>query len=221
MLRRSCLAAMLGVSLYGSYIDSAGAQQNDRRDVRYAAARNKIGLLHYCRDKGLLGAITAENAAEAIENGLQGLDSIEDRDREQGARAEKAGEAGFWEAGGKRDVATVATIFSTTPEGLCKGWAEDALRSPNVAQAPKQTTTPIPPTTPTVATLSPGAGAQPPVIADSEAANIPPLPMKAPNRPRTVGAPAKSPASPPAEGAPSSPPGDEEQFNRRGKPWQL
>jgi len=121
MIRRSYFAAMLGLSLCCGHTASASAQQRDGPDTFYAYARNKIGLLHYCRDKALLGQVTADRAAESIALALERLAVSDDLVKEWGDRAEKAGRAGFWEeANNRRDLASVAGIFGTTTAGLCK-----------------------------------------------------------------------------------------------------
>ena len=138
MLRRSYLAATLGLSLCCGQIASASAQQSDGPDTFYAYARNKIGLLHYCRDKALLGQVTADRAAESIELALGRLAVSDDLVKEWGDRAEKAGQAGFWEeANNRRDLASVAGIFGTTTAGLCKelaGQTRTVQRPPDTRQ---------------------------------------------------------------------------------------
>ena len=121
MLRRSYLAATLGLSVCCCCTVSASAQQSDRPEIFYEYARNKVGLLRYCRDRALLGQVTADRAIEAIELGLRRLAVSDGRIKERGDRAEKTGEAGFWEeANGRQDLASVARVFGTSPAGLCK-----------------------------------------------------------------------------------------------------
>jgi hypothetical protein len=134
---------MLGVSLWCGYAISAGAQQNDRDDFSYTYARNKIGLLHYCRDKGLLGQATVKRAAEAIEIDIGRLAISDGLVKARGDRTEKAGEAGVWEANGQRDLATIADLFGTTIAAICKELAGETrkIQQPPVAKrvAPKAT----------------------------------------------------------------------------------
>ena len=143
MLRRSYLAATLGLSVCCGCTASASAQQTDRPEIFYEYARNKIGLLRYCRDRALLGQVTADRAAEAIELGLRRLAISDPLVKERGDRAEKVGEAGFWEeADGKQDLASVAGFFGTSPAGLCKELGGPAKIQPSpVAKqlAPKVT----------------------------------------------------------------------------------
>lgn len=150
MLRRSCFAVFLGLCACGHF-SAAGAQDSDRDAQFYEFARNKIGLLRYCRDQGLIGQITAERA---IEQGQARIASIADPGasvRKRGDRAEKSGESGFWEANGQQDHASIAEDFRTTPAGLCKELAglpreakqapvaKPRVQSPPAAQAPANT----------------------------------------------------------------------------------
>ena len=112
---------MLGFSLCCGCTASASAQQSDRPVIFYEYARNKIGLLRYCRDKAFLGQVTADRAIEAIEIGLRRFAISDGLVKERGDRAEKLGEAGIWEdADGRRDLASVADLISTSFAGLCK-----------------------------------------------------------------------------------------------------
>jgi hypothetical protein len=124
MIRRSHLAVMLGLSLCCGHAASASAQQSDGPDTFYVYARNKIGLLRYCRDHALVGQVTADRAIKAVETGLRRLAVADGLARERGNKAEKTGEAGLWEeANGKQNLASVAKLFGTTPAGLCKEMA--------------------------------------------------------------------------------------------------
>lgn len=119
MLRQSSLTALLGFSIcWGA--TPAMAQQSAGPEIFYEYARNKIGLLRYCRDQGLLGQVTADRAVKAIERGLESLTISEGLVKEQGDRAEKAGERGFWEANGQHDLAGVAALRRTTLIDLCQ-----------------------------------------------------------------------------------------------------
>lgn len=121
MFRRSYLAVLLGLSLCCGHATAASAQQRDGPDTFYGYARNKIGLLRYCRDQALVGQVTADRAVKAIEIGLRGLAVSDGLAKERGDKAEKAGEAGFWEdANGKQNLASVADLFGTTTTNLCK-----------------------------------------------------------------------------------------------------
>ena len=120
---------MLGLSLCCGHTASASAQQSDGPVTFYAYARNKIGLLRYCRDQALVGQVTADRAVEAVEIGLRRLPFADRLAKERGDKAEQAGEAGFWEeANGKQDLASVAELFGTTTAGLCKELAGQARK---------------------------------------------------------------------------------------------
>jgi hypothetical protein len=143
MLRRSYLAAILGLSLCCGQTISASAQQSDGPDGFYEYARNKIGLLRYCRDQAFIGRVTADKAVEAIEIGLRRFAVSDGLVKERGDRAEKAGEAGIWEdASGKRNLASVADLISTSLAGLCRELAGQTEIQPSPAArqpAPKVT----------------------------------------------------------------------------------
>jgi hypothetical protein len=128
MFRHSYVAVMIGLGLCGGYTLPASAQQNDARDVVYEAARNKIGLFRYCRRKGLLDAAAANQAIRTVETGLKDFTNVSNLAETQGDRAEQAGEDGLLEANSNRAFADVATLFRTTPSGLCREWAEETLR---------------------------------------------------------------------------------------------
>jgi hypothetical protein len=119
MFRCSYLAVILGFGLCWGCAVAAGPKKSERENVLYEYAHNKVGLLRYCRRNGLVGSFEAERAAQDIEVGLPDLD-VDDRDvRERGDKAEKMGEAGFWDAEGREDLASAARRFNTTPSSLC------------------------------------------------------------------------------------------------------
>ncbi len=180
MLRQSFLAAMLGLSLCGSCTMQASAQQNDGRSGAYETARNKLGLLRYCSDKGLLGAITAERAIEEVEAALRQFTVPDGAARKRGYEAQKDGEAGLWEANGKKqDLASAATVLRTTPDGLCRELAEATLNvqkataAKQAAPKPAAPKTQLPANTPTVAVIEPASRPVTPVQAQA------PLPPRA------------------------------------------
>lgn len=104
----------------------ATAQQFNESDFVYEAVRNKIGLIRYCRNNGLLDPATADQAIMAV---VRNIDTSYTVPRDQGDRAQKAGEEGFWGASRTRDIASVAKLFRTTPTDLCQEWAEETLRA--------------------------------------------------------------------------------------------
>jgi hypothetical protein len=111
---------MLGLSGCAA---SASAQQYDELDGFHEYARNKIGLLRYCRDQALIGQVTAERAIKAIEAALRHFPVSDALVKKRGERAEKLGETGFWEANGKNaraDLASVASRTGASTADLCK-----------------------------------------------------------------------------------------------------
>jgi hypothetical protein len=134
MFQVPSLVVLLGLTLCILASRQAMAQQFSESDVVYEAARNKIGLIRYCRNNGLLDPAIATQAVAAVETGLRKLPPGNALSREQGDRAQRAGEAGFWEAGRRRDIGSVAKLFRTTPADLCQEWADETLR----AQAPRR-----------------------------------------------------------------------------------
>jgi hypothetical protein len=109
---------------------SAHAQQSDTRNPVYEIARNKIGLLRYCRDKGLVDRTSADEALSTEERSLQVLSSLAGPyNQAAGDEAEKRGETGIYGAGSQMPIANMAKTFDTTPEGLCKEWVEDSVNT--------------------------------------------------------------------------------------------
>lgn len=119
---------MLTLSLVCGCVERASAQQSDQQDVLYEYARNKIGLLRYCRNQGLIGQGTAESAINAIKLSLKRLAVTDASVRKRGDRTEKMGEAGFWDAEGKEDLVSVAEHFRTSLASLCKELAGEISR---------------------------------------------------------------------------------------------
>lgn len=148
MFRHTYIAVMLGFTFCWACAVPVRAQQGNPQDL-FVDARNKIGVLRYCRDKGHVGQITADFAIEAIEAG-PGRTAGGDRTvKERGARLEKLGEAGFWGAQGDQDLASVAQAFDTTLGALCKELAATAMKlSPNPVVKQAVTVAPVPPPAP-------------------------------------------------------------------------
>jgi hypothetical protein len=122
------LVVLLGLTLSILPSHKTMAQQVSENGVVYEAARNKIGLIRYCRKNELLDPAIADQASTAVEAGLRKLPPSDTLAREQGDRAQQAGEDGFWDVGRKRDIASVAKLFRTTPADLCQEWAGETLR---------------------------------------------------------------------------------------------
>ena len=129
MFQVPSFVVLLGLTLCILPSHKTMAQQSNESDVVYEAARNKIGLIRYCRNVGLLDPAIADQAVTAVEAGLRELASSETFASEQGDRAQQAGEDGFWEAGRRRDIAGIATLFRTTPADLCQEWAGETVRA--------------------------------------------------------------------------------------------
>lgn len=104
------------------------AQQVSENGLVYEAGRNKIGLIQYCRNNELIDPTIANQAVTAVESGLPKL-PLSDYAKEQGDRAQQAGEDGFWDSGRRRGIASVADQFRTTPADLCQEWANETLRA--------------------------------------------------------------------------------------------
>jgi hypothetical protein len=119
---------LLGLALGILWWHPAMAQQGSDSVVVYEAARNKIGLIRYCRSAKLLDAVVASQAIATMESVLPAPPASETVTIEQGDRAQQAGEDGFWEVGRRRDLASVAKLFRTTPADLCQEWADETLR---------------------------------------------------------------------------------------------
>ena len=187
MIQVPSLVVLLGLTLYFFSSYKAIAQQFSDSGVVYESARNKIGLIRYCSRHELLSPEVAEQAVSAVEAGLSKLPWSDTFARELGDRAQQAGEDGFWDAGRKRDIASIARLFRTTPADLCHAWADETLR----ALAPerrKQVTT---------------AGATAPSQVLPQAEPTPAEPIQVYKRPVRIARPAPHPPLP--EKAPAQP----------------
>jgi hypothetical protein len=129
MFTRACHAMMIGLGLYGSLTAYAAAQQKAGRDVVYEAARNRVGLLRYCREEKLLSAEVADIAIRVMQGELEAEPAAgQPLARKYGDYAEQDGEDGVLGPDSKRDVATFARSFKTTQTELCREWARESLR---------------------------------------------------------------------------------------------
>jgi hypothetical protein len=172
------LVVLLGLTLCIVASHQARAQQTGATGVVYEAARNKIGLILYCRNNGLLARGIADQAVATMEAGLLKMPAIDPIAKELGERAQKAGEDGYWEAGRKRDIANVAQQFRTTPTSLCQDWAGETLRR-NAETVPVIVpTTPVQPVKPTA--VEPVQDYKPPVRATAASAVVKPAFVKPP-----------------------------------------
>jgi hypothetical protein len=117
----SIVAVIFGLSLCIGSTSAAVAQQPGG-DVDYETLRNRLGLLKYCRDKGLINGATIDKGIKQVQNELRLMRAPADKGR--GDAAEKAGQIGQF-GSTRRDVVTFATAIGTTPAEMCKGWSEE------------------------------------------------------------------------------------------------
>jgi hypothetical protein len=117
----SIVAMIFGLSLCVGSTSAAVAQQPGG-EGDYETLRNRLGLLRYCRDKGLINGATSDRAITKVQSELRLTRAPTDKGR--GDAAEKAGHSGLF-GSTRRDVVTFATAMGTTPAELCKGWSEE------------------------------------------------------------------------------------------------
>jgi hypothetical protein len=134
--------SMAGVVWVIALAEGAAQQPRDYGSVVYEAARNKIGLMRYCRNNALLSVGVADRAAAAVQSSLLET-ALGTALAKEGDFAEKAGEDGFWEANRRHDMARIAKRFGTTPAGLCHEWAQETLRTRQPAQSRQRHAIPI------------------------------------------------------------------------------
>lgn len=191
VLKVTCVAASLGLSLCCGWT-AAIAQQSDQDAGLYEFARNKVGLLRFCRDQGLIDKVTAEKASDAIRAGIRRIDVSSRLIKDRGDRAEAVGESGFWEVDGPHYHNDVSRRLGRTPAEMCL----------EVAGLPRGTP------------QSPAATAavyQQPVTTDYSAQSIAPAsPPPAPPPPKTYSAG-------PSEPSPFEV--NKWRFDRRERPW--
>jgi hypothetical protein len=89
-------------------------------------ARNKVGLLRYCKQKDLLDAAVADRAIEGAQAGVSTVTAFRETlvSKRDGDVAEKNGEAGLWGAW-RSPMEQMAESFVLTPTELCRRWAEE------------------------------------------------------------------------------------------------
>lgn len=203
-MRIANIAGVLGVAVTAWVMEPAsGAAQPpyDYGSVVYEAARNKIGLMRYCRNNALLSVGIADKAAAAVQWRLLRTARRNALAKEKGDIAEKAGESGFWEASRRRDMAGIAKLFGTTPARLCQEWAHETLRTMppsllrDVMAAPRPQPLPAP------------RDLKRPVAAVAreapEAGDKQPMPVKAPPAPAQVAEVTKPPEPQPTAAEPT------------------
>jgi len=188
MFQVQSLVALLGLTLCVLPSHKTMAQEFSESGVVYEAARNKIGLIRYCRDNQFLAPAIADQTVAAMGARLSKLPPGETFDRQRGDRAQQAGEDGFWEAGRRRYIASVANLFRTTPAELCQEWADETLRAQVQTRrseattiavaAPIQPVQPLPQAEPIQADRPPARATA--AVRAARSAPPPPMPEKAP-----------------------------------------
>jgi hypothetical protein len=126
MIGYRCLSILL-VLAFGTTL--AGAQQQvPGRDLTYEMARNKVGLLRYCKRKGLLDAKIADEAIEGAQAGVSVATAFQETtiSKRDGDLAEKNGEAGLWGAS-RSPMEQMAESLIRMPEALCEQWASEGV----------------------------------------------------------------------------------------------
>jgi hypothetical protein len=124
-----CLCVLLGLA-FGATPAGAQTRQDPSRDVVYETARNMVGLLRYCKQKGLLDAAVADDAIEGAQGGVIALTAFRETpvSQKDGDLAEKNGEAGLYGAS-RSPVEQMAKAQVLTPTELCKEWAAEGASS--------------------------------------------------------------------------------------------
>ncbi|CAH1648346.1 conserved exported hypothetical protein [Hyphomicrobiales bacterium] len=111
---KSLIAGVAGAVL-ASVVPAAAQSQADQLKVAYQAARNQLGILGYCADKGHIDASAAE-----IQKKLIALIPAP-ADVSGGDAAEAAGRKGTLSAMGiEQDLETITKAQNATPAAYCK-----------------------------------------------------------------------------------------------------
>jgi hypothetical protein len=126
MIGYRCLPVLLGLAFGATLASAQQAQQDPERDLTYELARNKVGLLRYCKQRGFLDAKVADEAIEGAQGGVTVVTAFRETavSQRDGDLAEKNGEAGLWGAG-RSPMEQMAESFVLTPRELCRQWAEE------------------------------------------------------------------------------------------------
>jgi hypothetical protein len=130
MIGYRSLSILLGLTFGTTFAGAQQMQQDPGRDVLYEMARNKVGLLRYCKQQDLLDAKVADDAIEGAQGGVSAITAFRETpvSRRDGDLAEKNGEAGLWGAS-RSPMEKMAQSFVQTPRELCKQWAEEGAAS--------------------------------------------------------------------------------------------
>jgi hypothetical protein len=126
MIEYRCLSVLLGLTFGATFAVAQQMSQDPQRDVLYETARNKVGLLRYCKQQGLLDAKIADEAIEGAEEGVSAIAAFRETPVSQrnGDLAEKNGEAGLWGAW-RSPMEQMAASLVRTPRELCIIWADE------------------------------------------------------------------------------------------------
>ena len=109
------LMAAAAVAFLGSTAPSFAQSQADQLKVAYQAARNQLGILGYCVDKGYTDA-----AAVDVQKKMIGLIPAP-ADVSGGDAAEAAGRKGTISAMGmEQNIEAIAKATNSTPAAYCK-----------------------------------------------------------------------------------------------------
>jgi hypothetical protein len=129
MTVRFRVICMLGLSFVGAEASGAAAQQVSAQDLVYQSARNRVGLLTWCWENGLVDVGDAYKAIKLSGKELTRLSAkASPATIKLGDAAEKEGAAGVVGPNGKRGIDSFARAFRTTPPLLCKEWVSEQLR---------------------------------------------------------------------------------------------
>ncbi|WP_089175271.1 pore-forming ESAT-6 family protein [Bosea sp. AS-1] len=115
MISKKSLMAVAAAALLSSVAPSFAQTQADQLKVAYQAARNQLGILGYCVDKGY-----TDGAAVDVQKKLIALIPAP-ADLSGGDTAEAAGRKGKISAMGmEQDIEAIAKAQNGTPAAYCK-----------------------------------------------------------------------------------------------------
>jgi hypothetical protein len=126
MIGYRCLSILLGLAFGTTFAGAQPMRLDDEHDLVYETARNKVGLLRYCKQQGLLDPGVADEAIEGAQQGVSVVTAFRETlvSKRAGDLAQKNGEAGLWGAM-RSPMEQMAKSFVLTPAELCREWAED------------------------------------------------------------------------------------------------
>lgn len=126
MIGYRCLSILLGLAFGVNIAGAQQMQQDPGRDLTYEMARNKVGLLRYCKRQNLLDAKIADEAIEGAQGGVSVATAFQETtvSKRHGDLAEKNGEAGLWGAS-RSPMEQMAESLIRTPAAMCEQWASE------------------------------------------------------------------------------------------------